>query len=101
MLIVTTDEGNTTTGTLSVTDINGLTGVSSATNEVTTNIETVIYGAGIDPGVYSQPINSLGMCALIADLIGANAPAGNCVDNLASAQALEAAMFQNRARLVR
>jgi hypothetical protein len=78
LLIVTTDEGNTTIGTQTVTDINGQTGAVSTIDEVQTRIETVLYGDHIRPGTYDMPLDSFGMCALMDTAIGVAAPSGNC-----------------------
>ena len=79
LLIVTTDEGNTTIGT------------DPATGLPLTNVLTVLYGAGIAPGgSIGTAINEYGLCGLIANAEQASAPAA-CGSAAAQAQAVSVA----------
>jgi len=82
LLIVTTDEGNTTVGT------------DPATGLPYTNVLTALYGAGISPGqTYAGQVTEYGLCGFIAMNQGAAAP-GNCgsAASLAEAAALSSAI---------
>lgn len=82
LLIVTTDEGNTTVGTDPVTGL------------PLTKVMTIMVGAGITQGQsVSTPVNEYGLCGFIATNQGASAPAacGSAI-SLAQASALAAAV---------